>query len=622
MRHYSVGKAFPMGATPMGSNAVQFVSKNTGRKDAGLVLYEKKTGRKETILFRQEHRIGNVYSLLIEGINPDKYTYNFLEDGREQLDPYAKIIFGNEAWGKEGALLTAGIGLGEFSWEGDQPLHQSFEESIVYQLHVRGFTRHPSSQVKNKGTFEGIEEKIPYLKELGVTALELLPAYEFQEQEKQPPMESEVMSMEYMKENYCVNRQDREGTKKLNYWGFKEGSYFAPKASYAAGKQPDISFKQLVKKLHQAEIEVIMQFYFLPTVNYVFLLEVLRFWRLEYHVDGFRLLGVGIPIELLAVDPVLCNSKLLYEHFDGRKAYGETYCPVYRNVAVYNDEYMYAIRHFLKGDVGALGKAFEAMLFESRLMGKVSYLTNYNSFTLMDMVSYDRKHNEENGEGGRDGNNYNVSWNCGVEGPSRKKSIAALRKKQMKNALTLLMCSKGTPVLLAGDEFGNSQGGNNNPYCQDNSISWLNWKDLTRNKEQFCFTKDIIRLRKEFPLLRKRVEEKNKKGKVEYPYLSYHGEEAWKLNWDDSNEEAGGILFYSEQTYLYLCINMYWQERTLALPNLPGKGEWILLVDTSGEEVPGPIAGRSKSVMLRPRSIKLITAKGSKSDFDESLSAF
>ncbi len=621
MRHYSVGKALPMGATPMGSNAVQFVTKNIGSKDAGLVLYEKKTGKKETIFFHKEHQIGNVYSLLIEGINPDKYTYNFFEDGKERLDPYAKMILGNEIWGREEASLSAGIGLKAFDWGEDCPLYLSFEESVVYQLHVRGFTKHPSSRVKKKGTFEGIIEKISYLKELGITTLELLPAYEFQEQERLMPMEPAGLSMEYMKENYHINLQAGGESQKLNYWGFKEGCYFAPKASYAAGKEPDISFKEMVKALHQAGIEMIMQFYFPSAVSPVFILEVLRFWQLEYHVDGFHLLGVGIPIELLATDSVLCNAKLLYEQVDSLKTYGEKYCPVYRNVAAYHDGYMYALRHFLKGDVGALGNAFEAMLFNSKTVGNMVYMTNYNSFTLMDMVSYDRKHNEENGEDGRDGNNYNVSWNCGAEGPSRKKNIVALRKKQMKNAMTLLLFSKGTPVLLAGDEFGNTQGGNNNPYCQDNQISWLNWKDSVRNEEQLCFTRELIRLRKEFPLLQKQTDGKSKRDRVEYPYLSFHGKEAWKLNWNDSNEEAGGILFYSQQTYLYICINMYWQERTLALPNLPAEEEWVLLIDTSQEEVPGSIANK-KSVVLRPRSIKLITAKGSKSDFDESISAF
>ena len=618
MTRYRIGNALPMGATLTGSQEIQFVMKNAGRPNTGLVLYDRKSGDRKVIPFTKEHETGNVYSLIVEGIRPDRYTYTFLEDGREILDPYAKVVVGNEVWGKKDVHLSAGTGLRNFSWEGDRPLHLPFEDSVFYQLHVRGFTRHSSSGVKKKGTFEGIIEKLPYLKELGITALELLPAYEFMEQESVAQV---PVSMKYVKANYKAELSQNAKKDRVNYWGFKEAAYFAPKASYSGSKNPDISFKNMVKELHKEGIEVIMQFYFLPAVNQIYLLEVLRFWVQEYHVDGFRLLGAGIPIELLASDPVLYNTKLLYERFEGQKFYEGGQEPVFRHVATCNDGFMFALRHFLKGDVGTLGKAFDAMLFESKWAGNMVYMTNYNSFTLKDMVSYDRKHNEENGEEGRDGNNYNVSWNCGIEGPSKRKNILALRKKQMRNALVLLLFSKGTPVILAGDEFGNSQNGNNNPYCQDNLISWLIWKDLEKDREQFQFTKELISLRKEFTLLKKQVDEKNRRTGVEYPYLSYHGKEAWKLNWNESNEEAGGILLYSEQIYLYLCINMHWQEKTLALPNLPGKNRWELLMDTSGLRERGVLEDK-KEILMEPRSIKIITAKGRKSDFDESLSAF
>lgn len=603
MRQFSVGNAFPMGASPAGNNAIQFVCKNTGSINAGLVLYEIKTGKKEVFLFQEEHRIGNVYSLKIEGICPKDYSYNFISNEKEELDPYAKIVMGNEIWGKRPVKLSAGILLEEFNWEKDRPLYRPFEECIFYQLHVRGFTRHSSSGVKKKGTFEGIMEKIPYLKELGINTLELMPAYEFTEQES----------------GLKTTKEDEPG--RLNYWGFKKGAYFAPKSSYAGEKRPDISFKKMVKELHREGIEVIMQFYFPPEVSPVYIAQVLRFWTVEYHVDGFRLMGVGIPVEFFAADPVLYNTKLLYESFEPSKCYADRCAPVFKTVATYNDEYMYALRHFLKGDVGSLGRAFEAMCLYSKWAGNMVYFTNYNSFTLKDMVSYDRKHNEENQEEGRDGNNYNVSWNCGVEGPSRRKSILFLRNRQMRNAITLLLFSGGTPVLLSGDEFGNSQNGNNNPYCQDNVISWLNWKELERNKEFFHFVKEMIQLRKAFPLLSNQPKEGTGRIGAEFPHLSYHGKEAWKLNWDESNEEAGGILFYSQQTYLYLCVNMHWQETKLALPNLPGNKKWTLLLDTSNEEKPGELP-KIKSVDIRPRSVKLMTAKGSKKDFDESVSAF
>ena len=622
MRHFCVGNMLPMGATCTGDKAVQFVCQNTGRKNAGLVLYEKKTGKREEIPFTEAFQIGNVYSLVIEGINPENYTYNFMENGREEVDPYARLIAGNEKWGRKDVKLSGRIGLSDFQWEGDEPLRRSFSDCIFYQLHVRGFTRHASSGVKHKGTFEGIREKISYLKELGVNTLELLPAYEFSEQEpgQEALREQRPVTMEYVRENYH-QKPAGDVRQKLNYWGFKPGAYFAPKASYAAENKPDVSFKEMVKQLHQEGMELIMQFYFESAISPIYLLEILRYWVSEYHVDGFRLLGARLPIEILAADPVLCNTKLLYESFEESRVYENRYFPVYRNIATYNDGYLYALRHFLKGDVGSLSEAFEAMLYEGKKTGNMVYVTNYNSFTLKDMVSYDRKHNEGNGEEGRDGNNYNISWNCGAEGASKRKGIVALREKQMKNAITLLLFSKGTPVLLAGDEFGNSQGGNNNPYCQDNVVSWLNWKDLEKNRSFFQFVKEAIGLRKRFPLLLKQTDTGTKRTGVEYPYLSYHGKEAWKLIWNEGNEEAGGILFYSEQIYLYLCVNMHWQETVLALPNLPGKQPWELLLDTSGEEEKGKLP-EDKVVAMRPRSVKLITARGKKSDFEEGLSAF
>ena len=280
------------------------------------------------------------------------------------------------------------------------------------------------------------------------------------------------------------------------------------------------------------------------------------------------------------------------------------------------------MRKFLKGDVGSLQAAFKAMNYEQKQIGNMIYLTNYNTFTLKDLVSYERKHNEENGENGRDGNNYNVSWNCGVEGPTKRKNIIAIREKQMRNAIALLMLSKGTPVLMAGDEFGNSQNGNNNPYCQDNVISWLNWKDLEKNREHFEFTKKMISFMKSQPLLKKGKDQVSKRVGLEYPYMSYHGTDAWKLEWDTSNEEAGGILYYGDYNYIYIGVNMSWMENTLAIPNIPGNHEWELLLDTSLEQKNEWVGHSKKEICLPPRTIKIIAAKGSKEDFNESFTAF
>ena len=593
MKNSRIGDAFPMGATVIGKKSVQFVSRINSKKETCLVLYEKNTGEKEEYKLSKEYRKGNMYSIIVDDIDPAKYTYNYTENGREILDPYAKVVCGNEIWGAgEHKQISAGIKIENFKWEDDKSLMYSYENSVIYQLHVRGFTKHLSSKVKKKGTFEGLCEKIPYLKKLGITAVELLPAYEFME---------------------CED--------KINYWGFKEACYFAPKASYSAGKNPVNSFKNMVKELHKAEIEVIMQFYFPHTIERSYILEVIKYWVKEYHIDGVRLLGVNIPISVIATQPELLNTKIMHENIPLHEIYDYQYAPAYKNLANYNDGYLYAVRRFLKGDIGSLQGAFKAILNQQNQAGNMVYLTNYNTFTLNDMVSYDRKHNDANGERGKDGNNNNLSWNCGVEGPTKRKYITAIREKQMRNAITFLMLSKGTPVIVAGDEFGNSQEGNNNPYCQDNTITWLNWKDLEKNREQFEFMKKMILFMKEHPILKKTKDQVIKRNGEEYPYMSFHGVEAWKLDWSEANEETGGILYYDEYNYLYIVFNMSWQENTVALPGVPGNHKWEVVIDTSGEQE-GEWIGKERGILVPSRTIKIIAAKGSESDFDENLSAF
>ncbi|MBR5597467.1 MAG: hypothetical protein IKW30_08685 [Lachnospiraceae bacterium] len=618
MKNCRIGNAFPMGATVIGKNTVQFVSLINQKNENSLILYNKKTGMKEEYKLSDDYRIGNMYSIVIEDLDPANYTYNYLENGKEITDLYAKVIYGNEVWGNlKEPTISAGIKIENFKWEDDKNWRYPYNESVLYQLHVRGFTKHASSGVKKKGTFEGICEKIPYLQELGITAIELLPAYEFMECEKILP---KVLTMEYVKENYKDVPEDKP-EKKINYWGFKEAYYFAPKASYSSSKNPVNSFKNMVRELHKAGIEVIMQFYFPQTISRSLILEVVKYWVREYHIDGVRLLGVNLPISVISTLPELLNTKIMYENIPENDIYDYKYVPAYANLANYNEGYLYAVRKFLKGDVGSLPRAFQAMTSSyNRVMG-MNYLTNYNTFTLKDLVSYDRKHNEENGENGRDGNNYNLSWNCGIEGITKKKPILTIRERQMRNAIVMLMLAKGTPVILAGDEFGNSQGGNNNPYCQDNIISWLNWKDLQKNHSHFEFTKKMISYRKEMEILKKTKETSTKRTGLEYPYMSFHGTEAWKLEWNESNEEAGGILYYSDYTYLYIGFNMHWQDNTLALPKLPGNHKWEIMVDTSMDEK-NELQMVENSVLMPPRTIKILKVKASKEDFNEDLSAF
>lgn len=620
MRNCRIGNAFPMGATVIGKKTVQFVSLINTKKEISLVLRDKKTGIEEEYKLSKEFSIGNLYSIIIEDLEPANYTYYYLENGKKVIDPYAKLICGNETWGsKEEKDISAGIKIDNFKWEDDKGLMHPYEKSIIYQMHVRGFTKHVSSNVRKKGTYEGLCEKIHYLQELGITCIELLPSYEFMECEKVYPKKNPTM--EYVKKNFTA-LPENEIIHKINYWGYKEAYYFAPKASYSASKNAINSFKNMVKECHKAGIEVMMQFYFPQSVSRSYVVEVIKYWVKEYHIDGVRLLGVHLPVSVLATQPELLNTKIMYENINYHDVYEYQYVPAYKNLANYNDGYLYAVRKFLKGDVGSLQKAFYAMAECQKQIGNAVYLTNYNTFTLKDLVSYDRKHNEENGEHGRDGNNNNISWNCGIEGPTKKKQILQIREKQMRNAIAFLMLSKGTPVLVAGDEFGNSQNGNNNPYCQDNAITWLNWKDLDKHREHFAYTKKMISFMKEFSWIKNSSETEKRKMALEYPFMSYHGSDAWKLDFSEANEEAGGILYYKDYTYLYIGFNMHWQENLLSLPNLPENHPWTYLIDTSMEREEGSVHEGVRDICMPPRSIRILMAKGSKDDFNESLSAF
>lgn len=613
MKKYRKGTAFPVGAVVTGKNQVQFTISCSGQRKYSLVLYEGRAGKREEIELDAKYQIGNLYSVIVEGIDPSRYTYNYVCDGVEFTDKYAKAICGNEVWGKNRTgSVRGGIGFPEFDWEGDEHPYLTFKESVFYQLHVRGFTKHSSSGVKKKGTFEGICEKLPYLKELGITTLELLPCYEFLEYERETAgaVAAEAGSMEFAKQNYTKPLEEAEEALKINYWGFKHAWYFAPKASYSGGEAPGISFKKLVKALHKEKMEAVMQFYFPAKVPAAYILEVVRYWVREYHIDGVRLMGVGVPITLLATDETLRNTKLLCQEIPCGEIYDSGNPPAYCNMAVYNDEYLYRVRPFLKGDIGTLKQAFDACLAETSLIGNMVYLTNYNTFTLHDLVSYERKHNEANGEQGRDGNSNNLSWNCGAEGKTKKRQVIALREKQMRNAVALLLLSRGTPVLLAGDEFGNSQNGNNNPYCQDNTVSWLNWKEIEKQKELFDFTRELIAFVKKYPMLKEMVNEDAGFPNKNFPYLSFHGKEAWKLEWDFGNEEKGGILYHGEGTYLYIGINMHWEGAELALPKLPEDFQWEVVLDTEKESKESIV--EEKAVVLSPRSIKVIMAKREK----------
>ncbi len=599
----SKGKNYPGGITVCKDGSVNIAIAMENR-DCGIIFYN--GGNELKITFDENCRIGNLYCVAIKGIDCSKYNqYCFYDNDRLFVDSYAKSVFGNERYGKVPHTLRGGVYDNSFDWEEDVNLCIPYNKSILYQLHVRGFTKHNSSAVKNKGTFEGLVEKIPYLKELGITAIELMPCYEFLEMEKKC-LESSKLPMSYQEEEPV-----------LNYWGYKQGYYFAPKQSYAAGTNPVHSFKTMVKELHKNGIEVIMQFYFPDEITKAYIAEVLRFWVCEYHVDGFRLKGNRIPADMVATDPLLSNTKLIYYGFPFGDIYGNN-VPKYKNLAVCNEDYMYDMRKFLKSDERMLGSVLHHMKVNPKDHGIIHYFTESGGFTLSDLVSFDRKHNEDNGENNLDGNPYNASWNCGAEGVTKKKAVLELRLKQMKNAVLLNLFSQSTPLLLAGDEFANSQKGNNNAYCQDNVISWLNWNDIDKNKEFYDFYKDAIAFRKEHAMLCMSREYTMLDEKAYgYPDLSYHSEEPWKCAYDDLTRHFAMMYCgkYSEDaaeadTFIYLAVNMHWIPHDFALPKLPKNLKWNLVCDTDKKSGRNDEELRTQNeVTVTERSIRVLVAK-------------
>ena len=597
------GNPYPNGVTLLKDGSLNIAISMTGKK-CGIVIY---AGNKETkIVFDASHRIGDLYCVNISGFEwKDTYEYCFFEDDNLLVDSYAKKVIGNEQYGKIAKKLHGALDGKEFDWEQDRPLKIPYNESLIYQLHVRGFTKHTSSCVEKKGTFEGLTEKIPYLRDLGITAVELMPAYEFLEIEEKKVLDERI-PMAY---------QDAEPV--LNYWGYKEGYYYAPKSAYAAGNNPVLSFKNMVKALHKAGIEVIMQFYFPNKISKSLIVDVLRYWVWEYHVDGFHLKGDRIPNDIVATDPLLKETKLIYYGFPTGDIYTNK-VPDYKNLAQCNDEYMYDMRKFIKSDERMMGKVLHHMKKNPREQAVIHYITESNGFTLHDLVSYDRKHNEDNGENNLDGNPYNASWNCGVEGKTKKKQVLDLRLKQMKNAFLLSMFSQSTPLILSGDEFANSQKGNNNAYCQDNSISWLNWADIDKNQEFHSFVKDIIAFRKEHALLHKKKEYTMLDEFVcGYPDLSYHSEEPWKCPYDDLTRHFGMMYCgnYSDDegeknTFIYLAVNMHWVSHDFALPKLPEGMRWCVVYDTNKAEsrINNALEEQTK-FSVEERSIQVLIAR-------------
>ena len=606
-------------------NSVSFAAESVADKECGVVLYDKE-GNCYRFPFQKEGRRGNLYGLKIEGEGLNNCFYNYYLGDRIVTDPYAWEIQGLEAWGEKRGRKTRGfLGKRDFDWQGDEPLMIPLNESIFYGLNVRSFTMHKSSGVRNKGTFEGVAEKIPYFRELGITALELMPCYEYDEcmEEQKKPAILPLSAAEPLKENSRKEEalEDQEGEKpiRLNCWGFQEGFYFAPKAAYSAGRSPVTSFKRLVRKLHQNGIEVIMQFYFPPQIGQMYMLEVIKYWVMEYHIDGVRLNGFHIPLRLIAEDAVLKNTKIWCSYVPGEEL-PVILNPSFKNFVTDNGNFRYDMRRFLKGDEGLINQALYYQRRNPKEHGVVNYMADYDGFSLYDSVCYERKHNEANGEDNRDGAEVNETWNCGAEGESRKKGIDQLRQRQIKNALSFVLLSQGVPFLFGGDEFACSRFGNNNSYCQDNETGWVKWRKTGFAKEILAYTKFLIRLRKSNGILHMKEEllVMDSIG-CGYPDISYHGIEAWRPDLSYLSRIVGVLLCgkYSPEKgeSFYIACNMHWESHELALPKLSKSKKWTKIADTFqpvGDFAEGPKesgaesgSGEERGFSINSRSIAI-----------------
>ncbi|MCR5452595.1 MAG: glycogen debranching protein GlgX [Lachnospiraceae bacterium] len=671
---YRAGRVFPFGTTIL-EDAVNFSIYSKEATSCTLVLYHK--GDKEPfaeIEFEDAFKIGDVYTMMVFGIDVENTEYGYRFDGEYDpkkglffdknnvlLDPYAKSVSGRSTWGvrddSRGQFLHRGQIIREdYDWEGDKLLRHNTDDLIIYEMHVRSFTADESSGVKYKGTYSGIIEKIPYLKELGVNCVELMPIFEFDEFE---------------------NSREYEGKQLVNYWGYSTVNFFAPKAGYAKSAPYALEadeLKNLVKKMHKNGIEVFLDvvfnhtaegnengpsisyrgidnrtYYLLTPEGYYYnfsgcgntmncnnavvrnmILDCLRYWVSAYHIDGFRfdLASIltrdenGAPmvspplLETLARDPVLGSAKLIAEAWDAGGLYQVGSFPSWNRWCEWNGKYRDCLRRFIKGDGGAAPELYYRIGGSDDMYGSrspvvsINFVTCHDGFTLNDLVSYNEKHNEANGENNNDGCNDNNSWNCGVEGDTDDEEVLKLRMRQMKNMMTVLLTSRGVPMILSGDEFGNSQYGNNNAYCQDNEISWLDWKLLEKNRELFDYTRSLISLRIGHPVFTPDQFFFEKNG-TDYPELSFHSTKPWELDRNGSNLTFGymyvedHVKYGTEKdSFFYVAVNAHWEEHEYELPIIPDGLKWKLALRSDSSEKDVDIS--DGKITLSPRSTAVI----------------
>lgn len=646
---------FRMYGACVASNGVSFTINSHGATRCTLLLFKPQAPKPYArIPFPDSYRIGDTYSMLVYDIKPDEFEYAFSFDGPYEpakgllfneenvlLDPYSRAVTGQRKWGEkpEGGKdfeYKARVVKSSFDWGNIKQLEQPLEDLVIYEIHVRGYTKDKSSGVSAPGTFAGLKDKIPYLKDLGINAVELMPIFEFDEMES-----ARVV----------------DGVQLYNYWGYNTVSFFAPNTSYAFNEEHNHEgdeLKSLIKALKENGIEVILDvvfnhtaegnemgpcfsfkgidnnvYYMLtPDAHYYnfsgcgnvmncnhpvvrnFIIDCLRHWAIEYRVDGFRfdlasILGRnqnGAPmanppiLESLAFDPVLGKMKLIAEAWDAGGLYQVGSFPSWNRWAEWNGRYRDDMRSFLKGDDGMAGNAITRItgsrdLYSPESRGhkaSVNFLTCHDGFTLYDLYSYNEKHNEKNGWNNTDGDNNGHSWNCGAEGETDDPNVNGLRRRLIKNAFAALLCSRGPAMFFAGDEFCNTQFGNNNAYCQDNIISWLDWSRLEEFKEIHDFVRHMIQFRKEHPILRKMT----KPSSCQLPEISVHNGTPFNAS-TDYKTKLIGIMYAgrneedTEDDIVFYCMNAYWEPLVMQLPVLPNGKHWHVDTNTNAEYFDG-----------------------------------
>lgn len=646
---------FRMYGACVASNGVSFTINSHGATRCTLLLFKPQASKPYArIPFHDSYRIGDTYSMLVFDIKPDEFEYAFSFDGPYEpakgllfneenvlLDPYSRAVTGQRKWGEKPEVgkdfeYRARVVKSNFDWGNIKQLEQPFEDLVIYETHVRGYTKDKSSGVSAPGTFAGLKDKIPYLKDLGINAVELMPIFEFDEMES-----ARVV----------------DGVQLYNYWGYNTVSFFAPNTSYAFNEEHNHEgdeLKSLIKALKENGIEVILDvvfnhtaegnemgpcfsfkgidnnvYYMLtPDAHYYnfsgcgnvmncnhpvvrsFIIDCLRHWAIEYRVDGFRfdlasILGRdqnGAPmanppiLESLAFDPVLGKMKLIAEAWDAGGLYQVGSFPSWNRWAEWNGRYRDDMRSFLKGDDGMAGNAITRItgsrdLYSPESRGhkaSVNFMTCHDGFTLYDLYSYNEKHNEKNGWNNTDGDNNGHSWNCGAEGETDDPNVNGLRRRLIKNAFAALLCSRGPAMFFAGDEFCNTQFGNNNAYCQDNIISWLDWSRLEEFKEIHDFVRHMIQFRKEHPILRKMT----KPSSCQFPEISVHNGTPFNAS-TDYKTKLIGIMYAgrneedTEDDIVFYCMNAYWEPLVMQLPVLPNGKHWHVDTNTNAEYFDG-----------------------------------